>query len=74
MNIKLRAAAITLALVTGMITLSVILHYVVFQLTVEELTQVFAVGFMIAAVYGIYGIVKSRIEYAETLKKFAETR
>jgi uncharacterized membrane protein len=64
----LQTAGIVAAILTGSVTVTLILE----QLTAQEITTGFALLSIGALVYAMYGVVLSRLEYDETVKKLVD--
>jgi uncharacterized membrane protein YfcA len=64
----LQTAGIIAVIVGGSVGISLILQ----NLTAEQITTGFAVLSIAALIYSMYGVVLSRLEYAETVKKLVD--
>jgi hypothetical protein len=72
MTIKQRAVVQTLALMVLIIASSVGVTLILQQLTTDQVLFGLAVGSIALLAYGVYGVILSRLEYQETLKKLVD--
>jgi hypothetical protein len=72
MTLKQRAILQTAGIVTAVVTSSVIVTLILEQLTAQQIVSGFALLSMGALVWAIYGVVLSRLEYAETVKRLVD--
>ena len=74
MNVKQKAliqtAAILAAIVGGSVAVTLILQ----TLTTEQIVNGFAIISIALLVYSMYGVILSRLQYEETLKKIVDER
>jgi hypothetical protein len=68
MNLKLKAALITVAYFAGLICSSYILTWVGTMFTADQIVFVIGWSIITALVYGIYRLVLSRLEHRDRLK------
>ncbi len=72
MTLKQRAVLQTAGIVTATVTASVIVTLILEQLTADQIVSGFALLSMAALVYAIYGVVLSRLEYNDTVKRLVD--
>ncbi len=72
MTLKQRAVLQTAGIVTATVTASVIVTLILEQLTAQQIVSGFALLSMAALVYAIYGVVLSRLEYNDTVKRLVD--
>lgn len=72
MTLKQRAVLQTLGIATAILAGSVSITLVLQMLTVEQIVNGFALLSIALLIYSMYGVVLSRLEYAETLKKLVD--
>ena len=72
MTLKQRAVLQTAGIVTAVVTASVIVTLILEQLTSQQIVSGFALLSMAALVYAIYGVVLSRLEYNDTVKRLVD--
>jgi hypothetical protein len=74
MTLKQRAILQTAGIVTTVVASSVIVTLILEQLTAQQIVSGFALLSMGALVYAVYGVILSRLEYAETLKTLVDIK
>ena len=72
MTLKQRAVLQTAGIVTATVTISVIVTLILEQLTAQQIVSGFALLSMAALVYAVYGVVLSRLEYNDTVKRLVD--
>ena len=72
MTLKQRAILQTAGIVTATVTVSVIVTLILEQLTAQQIVSGFALLSMAALVYAVYGVVLSRLEYNDTVKRLVD--
>ena len=72
MNIKQRAALQTLGIFSVIVGASVAVTLILENFTAQQITMGFAVASIALLIYSMYGVVLSRLEYADTLKEIAK--
>ena len=74
MTLKQRAILQTAGIVTTVVASSVIVTLILEQLSAQQIVSGFALLSMGALVYAVYGVILSRLEYAETLKTLVDIK
>jgi hypothetical protein len=69
MTVKQRAILQTAGIVAGILVSSIGVTLILEQLTREQILFTLGAGSIALLVYSMYGVVLSRLEYEETLKK-----
>jgi hypothetical protein len=69
MTVKQRAILQTAGIVAGILVSSIGVTLILEQLTREQILFTLGAGSLALLVYSMYGVVLSRLEYEETLKK-----
>ena len=72
MTLKQQAIIQTLGIVAAVVTGSVIVSLILSNLTAQQITMGFALLSIGALIYAMYGVVLSRLEYQDTLKKLVD--
>jgi hypothetical protein len=72
MTIKQKAILQTLAIVASILVSSVGVTLILEQLTREQIVFALGAGSIALLVYSMYGVVLSRLEYAETVKRLVD--
>jgi hypothetical protein len=72
MTIKQKAILQTLAIVASILVSSVGVTLILEQLTREQIVFALGAGSIALLIYSMYGVVLSRLEYAETVKKLVD--
>jgi hypothetical protein len=72
MTLKQRAVLQTAGIVTATVTISVIVTLILEQLSAQQIVSGFALLSMAALVWAIYGVVLSRLEYNDTVKRLVD--
>jgi len=72
MTLKQRAAVQTAAILAAIVGGSVGITLILQNLTVEQITNGFAILSIALLIYSMYGVVLSRLEYQDTLKKLVD--
>lgn len=72
MSIKMKAFIQTVALVVGIVTISVLMAYGIKALDRETAAYLGATAIFGFLFYSMYGLVLSRLESQETLKKLSD--
>ena len=74
MNIKQKAIVQTAGLVAAIVGGSVAMTLILQTLTAAQITTGFAVLSIVFLIYAMYGVVLSRLQYEETLKKMVDKK
>jgi hypothetical protein len=69
MTVKQRAILQTAGIVAGILVSSIGVTLIMEQLTREQILFTLGAGSIALLIYSMYGVVLSRLEYEETLKK-----
>jgi hypothetical protein len=69
MTVKQRAILQTAGIVAGILVSSIGVTLILEQLTRDQILFTLGAGSLALLVYSMYGVVLSRLEYEETLKK-----
>ena len=72
MTIKQKAILQTLAIVASILVSSVGVTLILEQLTREQIVFALGAGSIALLIYSMYGVVLSRLEYAETVKRLVD--
>lgn len=72
MTVKQRAILQTAGIVAGILVSSIGVTLILEQLTREQILFTMGAGSIALLIYSMYGVVLSRLEYAETLKKMVD--
>jgi Na+-transporting methylmalonyl-CoA/oxaloacetate decarboxylase beta subunit len=72
MTVKQRAVVQTLGLVALILASSVGVTLILQQLTTDQVLFGLAAGSIALLIYSMYGVILSRLEYQETLKKMVD--
>ena len=72
MTLKQRAIAQTAAIVGAILVGSVAISLILAELTREQIVNGFAILSIAALVYAVYGVVLSRLEYNDTVKRLVD--
>ncbi len=74
MTLKQRAILQTAGILAVILASSTIVAYGLQTLSAEQIINGFAMLSIAALVYAVYGVVLSRLEYTETLKKIVDSQ
>ena len=72
MTLKQRAVVQTAAIVAAIISGSVAISLILEQLTREQVVNGFAILSIALLIYSMYGVVLSRLEYNDTVKRLVD--
>jgi uncharacterized membrane protein YfcA len=72
MTLKQRAAVQTAAIVAAIVAGSVGITLILRQLNAEQIVNGFAILSIALLIYSMYGVVLSRLEYNETVKRLVD--
>jgi hypothetical protein len=72
MTIKQKAILQTLAIVASILVSSVGVTLILEQLTREQIVFALGAGSIALLIYSMYGVVLSRLEYQETVKRLVD--
>ena len=72
MTVKQRAALQTLGVIAFTVVVSVTTSLVLKQFTAQEIVTGLGIASILLLVYSMYGVILSRLEYQETLKKMVD--
>jgi len=72
MTVKQRAALQTLGVIAFTVVVSVATSLVLKQFTAQEIVTGLGIASILLLVYSMYGVILSRLEYQETLKKMVD--
>ena len=72
MTVKQRAILQTAGIVAGILVSSIGITLILEQLTRDQLMFTLGAGSIALLIYSMYGVVLSRLEYQETLKKMVD--
>jgi hypothetical protein len=72
-EIKKQAVYQTLLIIAAIVMCSLVFNVIVMYTPVQVLKAVFGIGLVAFLVYAIYGVVLSRLQYDETLKKINDS-
>jgi hypothetical protein len=72
MTVKQRAVVQTLAIMVLILASSVGVSMILHQLTTDQVLLGLGAGSIALLVYSMYGVILSRLEYQETLKKMVD--
>jgi phosphodiesterase/alkaline phosphatase D-like protein len=72
MTVKQRALLQTAGIVAGILVSSIGVTLILEQLTREQIVFALGVGSIALLVYSMYGVVLSRLEYEDTVKKLVD--
>ena len=72
MTVKQRAIVQTMGLVALILASSVGVTLILQQLTTDQVLLALGAGSIALLVYSMYGVILSRLEYQETLKKLVD--
>ena len=72
MTVKQRALLQTAGIVAGILVSSIGVTLILEQLTREQIVFALGAGSIALLVYSMYGVVLSRLEYEETVKKLVD--
>jgi hypothetical protein len=72
MTVKQRALLQTAGIVAGILVSSIGVTLILEQLTREQIVFALGAGSIALLVYSMYGVVLSRLEYEDTLKKMVD--
>jgi hypothetical protein len=72
MTVKQRALLQTAGIVAGILVSSIGVTLILEQLTREQIVMAFGAGSIALLVYSMYGVILSRLEYEDTLKKLVD--
>jgi hypothetical protein len=72
MTVKQRAILQTLAIVASILVSSIGVTLILEQLTREQIIMAFGAGSIALLIYSMYGVVLSRLEYQDTVKKLVD--
>jgi predicted DNA repair protein MutK len=73
MTLKQRAILQTAGIVTAILASSTIVAFGLKYMTAEQIINGFAILSIAALVYAVYGVVLSRLEYNDTVKRLVDT-
>ena len=74
MNVKQRAIVQTIGILAAIVGGSVAVTLILERLTTEQIVNGFAIISIALLVYSMYGVILSRLQYEETLKKIVDER
>jgi hypothetical protein len=74
MTVKQRALLQTAGIVAGILVSSIGVTLILEQLTREQIVFALGAGSIALLVYSMYGVVLSRLEYEETVKKLVDSK
>jgi hypothetical protein len=74
MTVKQRALLQTAGIVAGILVSSIGVTLILEQLTREQIVFALGAGSIALLVYSMYGVVLSRLEYEETVKKMVDSK
>jgi len=69
MTLKQKAIAQTIAIILGIVGGSLLINVILFYAPVVVLQYTFGIALIGFLVYGVYGVVLSRLEYTEKLEQ-----
>jgi drug/metabolite transporter (DMT)-like permease len=72
MTVKQRALLQTAGIVAGILVSSIGVMLIVEQLTRDQILFTLGAGSIALLIYSMYGVVLSRLEYEETVKKLVD--
>ena len=72
MTVKQRAILQTAGIVAGILVSSIGVTLILEQLTRDQILFTLGAGSIALLIYSMYGVVLSRLEYEETLKKMVD--
>ena len=74
MNVKQRAILQTVGILGAILGGSEVINLILKNLTAEQITTGFAILSIALLIYSMYGVILSRLQYEETLKKIVDER
>ena len=69
MNIKVKAAGATAALIVGAVVAGELIRFIVNYLTTDQLTDIIGTGFAALFVYSLYRLVLCHMEFKKSMEK-----
>lgn len=74
MTVKQRAVLQTVGILAAILGGSVAVTLILQNLTAEQITMGFAILSIALLIYSMYGVILSRLQYEETLKKIVDSK
>ena len=74
MTVKQKAIIQTIGILAAILGGSVAITFILQNLTAEQITTGFGVLSIALLVYSMYGVILSRLQYEETLKKLVDKK